>query len=132
MVPKTLESETYKTEDLPNGQKRICVRMKVGFSFLRFQVYFDHLYDPENNSLTWTLDYSKKSDFDDSVGFWYVVPLAAETTRVFYSVVGSMFAWVPHFVVDFMSSQALTDATGWVKKFSEEEYANSGAPALSQ
>jgi hypothetical protein len=30
-----------------------------------------------------------------------------------------MFDWVPQFVVNFMSSKALTDATGWVKKFSE-------------
>jgi len=34
-----------------------------------------------------------------------------------------MFDWVPKFVVDFMSSKALTDATAWVKKFSEIEWA---------
>ena len=33
-----------------------------------------------------------------------------------------MFPWVPQFVMDFMSKQALTDATGWVKKVSELEY----------
>jgi hypothetical protein len=33
-----------------------------------------------------------------------------------------MFDWVPKFVVDFMSTKALTDATAWVKKFSEMEY----------
>lgn len=32
-----------------------------------------------------------------------------------------MFDWVPKFVVDFMSTKALTDATAWVKKFSELE-----------
>ena len=34
-----------------------------------------------------------------------------------------MFDWVPKFVVDFMSSKALTDATAWVKKYSELEWA---------
>jgi hypothetical protein len=34
-----------------------------------------------------------------------------------------MFDWVPAFVVDFMSKKALTDATGWVKKYSEMEWA---------
>ena len=100
--------------------------MKVGFPFLRFQVYFKHVYDPENNSLTWTLDYSRKSDFDDSVGFWYVIPhpeRPEDWTRIYYSVEGSMFSWCPGFVVDFMSSRALTDATAWAKKFSEMEYA---------
>lgn len=33
-----------------------------------------------------------------------------------------MFDWVPKFVVDFMSSKALTDATAWVKKYSEAEW----------
>jgi hypothetical protein len=34
-----------------------------------------------------------------------------------------MFDWVPKFVVNFLSTKALTDATAWVKKYSEEEYA---------
>ena len=33
-----------------------------------------------------------------------------------------MFDWVPQFVVNFMSSKALTDATGWVKKYSEAKW----------
>ena len=32
-----------------------------------------------------------------------------------------MFDWVPGFVMDIMSSKALTDATGWVKRESELE-----------
>jgi len=125
MVPKTVESAIYKTENLGRGgKKRIWVRMKVGFPMLKLQFYINHLYDPANHSLTWTLDYNYKSDLDDSCGYWYVVPHPddpAQKTRVFYSVEVSMFSWVPQFVVDFMSKQALTDATGWVKKYSEQE-----------
>jgi ribosome-associated toxin RatA of RatAB toxin-antitoxin module len=124
MVPKTAESEIYKTENLRHGQKRIWVRMKVGFPMLKLQFFVKHLYDPKKHSMTWTLDYSKKSDFDDSAGYWYVVkhPDRSDHTRVYYSVEVSMFPWVPQFVMDFMSKQALTDATGWVKKVSELEY----------
>ena len=71
-------------------------------------------------------DYTKESDFDDSCGYWYCIPHPddpEEKTRLFYSVQVSMFDWVPAFVVDFMSKKALTDATAWVKKFSEAEWA---------
>jgi ribosome-associated toxin RatA of RatAB toxin-antitoxin module len=110
MVPKTTESQIYKTENLRHGQKHIWVRMKVGFPMLKLQFFVKHLYDPKKNSLTWTLDYDKKSDFDDSAGYWYVAkhPDRPDHTRLFYSVEVSMFPWVPDFVMDFMSKQALT------------------------
>jgi hypothetical protein len=125
MVPKTTESENYKVERHRHGAQTIYTRMKVGFPMIKLVFYVKHEYQPQLNSLTWTLDYAKKSDFDDSCGYWYVIPHPdkSEWTRVFYSVQVSMFDWVPSFVVNFMSSQALTEATAWVKKFSEAEYA---------
>lgn len=125
MVPKTMESQNYKVEHHRHGAQTIFTRMKVGFPMVKLQFFVKHLYEPQQNSLTWTLDYSKKSDFDDSCGYWYVVshPDNPEWSRVYYSVEVSMFDWVPSFVVNFMSKQALTEATGWVKKFSEMEYA---------
>jgi hypothetical protein len=134
MVPKTAESEIYKTENLRQGQKHIWVRMKVGFPMLKLQFFVKHLYDPKKNSMTWTLDYSEKSDFDDSAGYWYVVkhPDRPDHTRLFYSVEVSMFPWVPQFVMDFMSKQALTDATGWVKKVSELEYSKQQGGAVTK
>jgi hypothetical protein len=123
MVPKTVESKNYKVESKKNHQV-IYTRMKVGFPMLKLEFFVKHIYYPQLNSLTWTLDYSKKSDFNDSCGYWYVIPVPGDETmsRVYYSVQVSMFDWVPKFVVDFMSTKALTDATGWVKKFSELEY----------
>jgi hypothetical protein len=131
MVPKTIESQNYKVEK--HGKKEdspqtIYTRMKVGFPMVKLQFFVKHEYQPKLNSLTWTLDYSKKSDFDDSCGYWFVVPHPDNPnwTRVYYSVEVSMFDWVPKFVVQFMSNKALTDATGWVKKFSELEYEKQG------
>jgi hypothetical protein len=129
MVPKTVESKNYKVQNVKPTKKDplsqiIYTRMKVGFPVLKLEFFVKHLYYPELNSLTWTLDYSKKSDFNDSCGFWFVIPHPEDDqrTRLFYSVEVSMFDWVPKFVVDFMSTKALTDATAWVKKFSEMEY----------
>lgn len=135
MVPKTIESKIYKTENMRGGKRRIWVRMLIGFPVLKLQFFINHLYDPANNSLTWTLDYAVKSDLDDSAGYWYVIPHPdnpGQWTRVYYSVEVSMFPWVPHFVVDFMSKQALTDATAWVKKYSELEAAKTTTSTTTQ
>jgi hypothetical protein len=109
-APSTSESEIYKTEDLLDGQKRIWARIKVGIPGVRLQYHVNHLYEPKKNSLTWTLDYSKKSDFDDSAGFWYVIkhPDRPNHTRLFYSLEVRVFPWVPQFAVNLMSKQILT------------------------
>jgi hypothetical protein len=130
MVPKTVESSNYYPQEELQGpnndtKKVIYTQMKVGFPLLKLQFFIRHEYHPALNSLTWTLDYSKTSDLDDSCGYWYVIPhpeKGKDWSRVYYSVDVSMFDWVPSFVVNFMSRQALTEATGWVKKFSEQEY----------
>lgn len=132
MVPKTVDSKNYKV--IPHKptkannflEKEIYTRMKVGFPMLKLEFFVRHfLYIQAHKSLTWTLDYTKESDFDDSCGYWYIIPHPddpEERTRLYYSVQVSMFDWVPKFVVDFMSSKALTDATAWVKKYSELEW----------
>ena len=132
MVPKTVEAKNYKivphkpTKANDFLEKEIYTRMKVGFPMLKLEFFVRHfIHIQQHNSLTWTLDYTKESDFDDSCGYWYCIPHPDdpdERTRLYYSVQVSMFDWVPAFVVDFMSKKALTDATGWVKKFSEMEY----------
>jgi len=133
MVPKCFESKNYKV--IPHKptkannflEKEIFTRMKVGFPMLKLEYFVRHfVYIQHHKALTWTLDYTKESDFDDSCGYWYIAPHPDnpdEKTRLYYSVGVSMFDWVPKFVVDFMSSKALTDATAWVKKFSEIEWA---------
>jgi len=133
MVPKTVESKNYQVVDVKPTKSDplsqiIYTRMKVGFPVLKLEFFIKHLYYPELHSLTWTLDYTKKSDFNDSCGFWYVVPHPEDEfrTRLFYSVEVSMFDWVPKFVVDFMSTKALTDATAWVKKYSALEFEKQG------
>jgi hypothetical protein len=132
MVPKTVDSKNYKI--IPHKptkannflEKEIFTRMKVGFPMLKLEFFVRHfIYIQHHKSLTWTLDYTKESDFDDSCGYWFILPHPddpEERTRLYYSVQVSMFDWVPKFVVDFMSSKALTDATAWVKKYSELEW----------
>lgn len=128
MVPKTVESQNYSVKNHRGGQQTIYTRMKVGFPMLKLQFFIKHEYYPHLNSLTWTLDYTQKSDLDDSCGYWYIEkhPDNANWSRVYYSVEISLFDWIPTFAVNFMSKKALTDATAWVKKFSELEYQKNG------
>jgi len=133
MVPKTLATKNYKV--IPHKptkannflEQEIYTRMKVGVPMVKLEFFVRHfLYIQQHKSLTWTLDYTKESDFDDSCGFWYIIPHPDDPerrTRLYYSVQVGMFDWVPKFMVDFMSSKALTDATAWVKKYSEIEWA---------
>jgi len=130
MVPKTAESENYKVIEHKSSRKdpleqTIYTRMKVGFPMIKLEFFIKHMYYPSLNSLTWTLDYTKKSDFDDSCGYWFVTPhpdYPDTWTRIYYSVEVSMFDWIPKFIMEFLSSKALTDATDWVKKYSEAKW----------
>eukprot|EP01034_Spumella_vulgaris_P033292 gene33292-41084_t len=78
-------------------------------------------HEPSLNTLTWTLDYSKNSDVDDSVGHWQVMkhPKKSGFTRILYSTKIKMMPWIPEFFIEFMTGKALTEATGWLKRESE-------------
>ena len=60
-------------------------------------------------------------------------------TRLLYSCKVKLFPWIPEFIVRFLTSNALRESTGWVKKESEREakkrgvgsYAKSGFEAPS-
>jgi hypothetical protein len=75
--------------------------------------------------LTWTLDYSRSSDLDDSVGFWRVTPVegAPDRAQVEYSVDIAISSWVPGFVRNLLVDDGLKQATSWVKVQSEKRYA---------
>ena len=58
--------------------------------------------------MTFHLDYSRRSDLDDSVGYWYVEPTGRTTSRVFYSCECKLRGWVPPPVYSLLTKEALT------------------------
>ena len=94
-----------------------------GLSVLGVNVdyFINHTFVPAQNYLTWTLDYTRQSDLDDSVGYWRIIPLSTTPvlTRVEYSVDIRFKGWIPGFAQDFIANKGLTDAVSWVKKQSE-------------
>jgi hypothetical protein len=106
----------------------------------QYTAYYDHTYHADQDSLTWTLDYDKTSDFDDVSGHWHLEahPENPDCTRVFYACDIKLRGAIPKPVVNYLSKSALRTATGWVKKESEiqsrvavEEESSSGSSSSS-
>lgn len=118
--PKWVENvtacEIYKTEG-----SYVFTRFVLSVMGVTVEYYIKHTVNRAAGWVTWTLDYSRQSDLDDSVGFWRVTELSASPakTRVEYSVELRFKGWVPGFVADMIRSRGLTSATAWVKKQSE-------------
>ena len=86
--------------------------------------WIEHHFNEADGYVTWTLDYTKHSDLDDSVGYWRVTELSADPplTRVEYSVQIQLTGWVPGAVEDMLANKGLTVATSWVKQQAEAEH----------
>ena len=68
------------------------------------------------------LDYDKRSDMDDSVGYWYLQPTGPERCRVYYSCVTRLRTWVPKPVYALLTKTALKQATVWIDHESVKEW----------
>lgn len=134
----TYISEVSECEPYATVGDQLYVRFvltKLGYSL---EYFIRHTSRPEQGYITWTLDYDRKSDFDDTVGYWLVTPLQTTppTTRVEYSVQlrAGDYSFVPDVVVrkieEFAMDSGLVQATTWVKERSESAAiaANKQAP----
>eukprot|EP00752_Nemacystus_decipiens_P006252 g5639.t1 len=127
MVPKVTECKNYETETLRNGTEIIKTNLKLNVFGVKLNSFFYHSYFPSSSSMTWTLDYTKKSTLDDSVGFWHVAkhPSAEKQddwSRVYYSVQLRIPSWIPGLVISYLNKKAIREATTWVKRESEQKY----------
>lgn len=87
----------------------------------KYELYYEHTFYPQHDSMTWTLDYSKKSDMDDVSGQWHLQERDnGRKTRVFYACDIALREFVPGSILKSMSKAALKSATSWVKKHSEQ------------
>ena len=89
------------------------------FAIFQYKTYHNHIYYPEHNSLTWTLDYNKTSDFDDVVGHWHIQELKPNKCRIYYSSNIKIKGYIPRLALNYISQTALKLATSWVQRDSE-------------
>merc|ERR1712176_499989 len=87
-----------------------------------YEYYCDHKFFPKLDSLTWSLDYDKLSDFDDVAGHWHVDdhPGKQGCSRLFYACDIKFRTKLPGPVMNYLTKKALTQATSWVKRESEK------------
>lgn len=120
MYPRWVDNveacEVYKKEG-----PYIFTRFVLDPMGMTVEYFIKHTYDAKGGWLTWTLDYSRQSDLDDSVGYWRVTPLTADPprSRLEYSVDIRFKGWIPQFAQDMIAKSGLTNAAAWVKKQSE-------------
>ena len=117
MVGHVAECGNYRTSG-----SDIYTRFVLSVFTTNIEYFIHHTYKPDQGYLTWTLDYSRLSDLDDSVGYWRVTPLteAPALSRLEYSVDIRFKGYVPGFVQDMIAKKGLTDAASWVKREAEK------------
>ncbi len=84
--------------------------------------YFtDNLIRRDEGWMSWTLDYDRKSDVDDMSGYWLVTQVqdSPPITRLEYAS-DMRIRWAPDFIVRYLSRDALTEGTAWVKLRAEQ------------
>jgi len=114
--------EIAKCEQYSKNGNNISVDFIISSWGFDVQYYIKHDYNPSKGYMTWTLDYSRESDLDDSTGYWlvYPSPLDPSKTRVEYSVDLRIKGWVPGFIQTMLAETGVENATKWVKKESEK------------
>jgi hypothetical protein len=116
MVDHIQECEPY----YENGSDT-RVRFVLKILSFRYEYYIKHDFRPEAGYASWTLDYSRNSDLDDSVGYWAVIPHPTKPghSRLFYSIDMRMRGWFPGPLRRLLARQGLRTATSWVKREAE-------------
>jgi len=125
MVKGCDRTATYETSETAHGRAKlqtIKTRYDIHAMHMKFTYFMVHYYDPTARCMTFHLDYARRSDLDDSVGYWYVEPTGQEQCRVYYSCVTKLRTWVPSPVYALLTKVALKQATTWVDTESLKEW----------
>lgn len=113
--------ELKTTENYSVTSQNIYTKFILSSMMMTVEYYVKHNLFKDEGYVTWTLDYSKESDLDDSTGCWFLYPSPDNPghTRVEYTIDVRISGWVPGFVQNILAERGLEDATKWVKKAAE-------------
>lgn len=92
-----------------------------GFLY-KYEYFLINVRYPELDLMLWTLDYDRKSDFDDCVGAWYVEPHPEKAgwSRAWFSSDLKLNSPIPGFLMKSVKKKGIKDAVTWVKRESEK------------
>jgi len=101
----------YKRKRTMTGGQMFNARYTIKVGPLYKVVYFlDHHYEPLQKSMVWQLDYARRSDVFDSVGYWHVEPEGTGSI-VSYTQDSLLPAWIPRPVKKTFTTVAMRAAT---------------------
>jgi len=124
--PRVKKCDNYETLTNSDGSKEIKTCMQLGVCGIKIKTFIDHRFYPNKKCLTWTLDYSRRSDVSESVGYWYIEShpdtLKHDWSRVFFSVDVITPPFLPNSLKNILKHKALSQSTHWVKEHSEKTY----------
>lgn len=123
-IPEVSQCDVYRKD----GGK-IDVHFQIKSFPITLDYYIAHNANQAERWGTWTLDYGRQSDLDDSVGFWRVTEVAGQPKKaqVEYSVDIALKGYVPGFIRGILVDNGLKQATSWVKVQSEKRQASKDA-----
>ncbi|MAA79949.1 MAG: hypothetical protein CL916_11900 [Deltaproteobacteria bacterium] len=110
--------ELKTTENYNVTPDNVYTKFILSSMMMTVEYYVKHNLFKDEGYITWTLDYTKESDLNDSTGCWFLYPSPDNPgqTRVEYTIDVRISGWVPKFVQTILADRGLEDATKWVKK----------------
>jgi hypothetical protein len=115
-VDNVVSCEVYDRKD-----KDIYIEMISSILGVKVGFYTKNSLRKPEKYMSWTLDYRKESDVNDMIGYWRVEQIqdAPPITRVDYSTEMKV-SGVPKFVANYLTKDALSSGTKWVKEQAEK------------
>ena len=116
-IPDLKSTKNYSVSD-----SHVYTHFVLSSMMMTVEYYVKHNLNKEKGYVTWTLDYTRHSDLDDSTGYWYMYPSPDNQgkTRLEYTIDVRVSGWVPKFIQTALAERGLKDATKWVKKAVEK------------
>ena len=117
-MPSYVE-EIKAVDVLTKSGDHTVAKLALGQMGVSLEEFVDYDFHNSARQGTWTLDYSKRSDIDDSVGFWRVTPSSTNGASIVeYAAEVRAMAWMPGFFQSVINDKALAATPGWVRDFS--------------
>jgi len=130
MVDGVCAMDVYATRETPTGGSEIFSKYTVGQKPLFALEYcVRHQYEPDTATMTFQLDYERRSQLDDMTGYWHVRELSDGWSRVFFSSDASLPHWL-EWARGLLSRTAGHKNLYWVEAYSHAAVGR-GKPASS-
>ena len=125
----------YMQRRTMTGGKVVGARYAVSLGpTFKIAYYLEHQYEPLQNCMVWHMDYSKRSDLFDSVGYWFV-EAQPWGSRVYYTTQSMLPAWIPGpirktFIKVTMRACTKTLEPSCIERMRRQKRGKFGLPAL--